>query len=72
MNEALGLLEQVVTGAELKSQDESPATLAAWGLVHGLSTLFIDGLVPESQARTMAEQILVRSGQSRPGASSIQ
>ncbi len=72
VNEALGLLEQVVTGAESKSQDESPATLAAWGLVHGLSTLFIDGLVPESQARTMAEQILVRSGQSRPGASSIQ
>jgi hypothetical protein len=28
-----------------------------WGLVHGLSILVIDGLVPESQA-LMAEQIL--------------
>ena len=63
VNEALGLLEAGALngpGVELKSQDESPATLP-WGLVHGLSTLFIDGLVPESQARTMAEQILVRS-----------
>ena len=70
VGEALQFLEQAVTGAETKTQDESPATLAAWGLVHGLSTLFIDGLVPESEARTMAEQILVRSGRTRINAPS--
>jgi AcrR family transcriptional regulator len=69
VNEALGLIQQVVTGEERKAHDENPATLAAWGLVHGLSTLFIDGLVSESQARVMAEKILVRSGpSSRPEA----
>ena len=60
VNEALGLIQQVVTGeAEAsKPHDENPAAMAAWGLVHGLSALIIDGLVPESQARLMAEQIL--------------
>ena len=61
-NEAFGFLQQVVTGVEGGLQDENPAMLAAWGPVHGLSALFIDGLVPESQARSMAEQILARSG----------
>jgi AcrR family transcriptional regulator len=61
-NEAFGFLQQVVTGVEGGLQEENPAMMAAWGPVHGLSALFIDGLVPESQARSMAEQILVRSG----------
>ena len=69
VNEALGLIQEVVTGEGGKPHDENPATLAAWGLVHGLSTLFIDGLVPEAQARVMAERILVRSGPSRLEAS---
>src|SRR5208283_3274476 len=66
VNEAFSLLQQVATGAEGKLHDDNPATVAAWGLVHGLSSLFIDGLVPESQARIMAEQILTRSGSPRP------
>jgi len=64
VNEALGVFQRAVSGAEDKPHDESPATLAAWGLAHGLSALFIDGLVPESKARDMAEQILVRAGSS--------
>jgi AcrR family transcriptional regulator len=68
VNDALGFLQQAVSGAEGKPREDSPATMAAWGLVHGLSTLFIDGLVPESEARVMAEQILLRSGAGRPGA----
>ena len=66
VNEALGFLQQAVSGAGGKPREDSPATMAAWGLVHGLSTLFIDGLVPESEARVMAEQILLRSGSGRP------
>jgi len=69
VKEAFGLIQQVVTGEAGKQHDENPAILAAWGLVHGLSSLFIDGLVPESQARVMAEKILVRSGPSRLEAS---
>ncbi len=61
-NDAFGYLQQVVTGIEGAAQEESPATMAAWGSVHGLSALFIDGLVPENHARSMAEQILTRSG----------
>jgi AcrR family transcriptional regulator len=58
VNEVLGLIQEVVTGEAGKPHDENPATLTVWGLVHGLSILVIDGLVPESQARLMAEQIL--------------
>ncbi len=61
-NDAFGFLQQVVTGVEGASREDDPATMAAWGPVHGLSALFIDGLVPESHARSMAEQILARSG----------
>jgi AcrR family transcriptional regulator len=64
VNDALGVFQRAVSGAEGKPSDESPATLAAWGLAHGLSALFIDGLVPESKARDMAEQILVRGATS--------
>jgi AcrR family transcriptional regulator len=35
--------------------------LAAWGLIHGLSSLFIDGLVPEERIPSMAERILTAS-----------
>jgi AcrR family transcriptional regulator len=54
------LLRRVVGGDGLPRQDNSDA-LAAWGLVHGLSALFIDGLVPEAVARGLAEEILVRT-----------
>ena len=51
------LLRRVVVGADgLPRQDNSEA-MAAWGLVHGLSALFIDGLVPEARARGLAEEI---------------
>ena len=32
-----------------------------WGLIHGLSSLLIDGLVPEASARGLAEGILGRA-----------
>jgi AcrR family transcriptional regulator len=72
VNEAFGLLEAVLNGAEGKPRDGAPATVAAWGLVHGLSSLFIDGLVPESEARNMAEQIFARSGARRAQTGAVQ
>jgi AcrR family transcriptional regulator len=56
-----GLLQRVAVSADdHRSRQDNSAGMAAWGLVHGLSSLFIDGLVPETYARGMANQILVQ------------
>jgi hypothetical protein len=46
--------------AAVGSSEENTAALAAWGLIHGLSALFVDGLVPEPHARSLAEEVFVR------------
>jgi AcrR family transcriptional regulator len=62
LNEAAGAafdcMQRVASGAEGRSQEGNAAGMAAWGLMHGLSALFIDDLVPEARARVLAEQIL--------------
>ncbi len=63
-NGAFDLVQRVASGAEGGRQEDSAASMKAWGLVHGLSALFIDDLVPESQARVLAEEIL--QGGARP------
>ena len=55
-----GLLQRVAVSADERPREDNSAGMAAWGLVHGLSSLFIDGLVPETYARGMANQILVQ------------
>jgi AcrR family transcriptional regulator len=55
------LLQRVVANAEEQQHDEPAETLASWGLVHGLSSLFIDGLVPEARARGLAREILAHT-----------
>jgi AcrR family transcriptional regulator len=55
-----GLLQRAAVGADEGPREDNSAGMAAWGLVHGLSSLFIDGLVPETYARGMADQILVQ------------
>ena len=61
LNDAAGavfsLLERIVVADE-RPRNENASAMAAWGLVHGLSSLFIDGLVPEAHARGLAVQIL--------------
>ena len=57
------VLQRVAVSANEGPRQDNSAGMAAWGLVHGLSSLFIDGLVPEAYARGMANQILVQ----RPG-----
>jgi AcrR family transcriptional regulator len=46
----------ISAGGDLR--DDAPDSMAAWGLVHGLSSLFIDGLVPEERIQQMTESIL--------------
>jgi AcrR family transcriptional regulator len=53
---------QRVGGLGERPREENPAAMAAWGLVHGLSGLFIDGLVPEARARGLAEETLAYVG----------
>jgi AcrR family transcriptional regulator len=54
------LFQRVAVSADERQREDNSAGMAAWGLVHGLSSLFIDGLVPEAYARGMANQILVQ------------
>jgi AcrR family transcriptional regulator len=49
---------QRVAGGVASGRDDAAASMAAWGLVHGLSALFIDDLVPRDRARVLAEEIL--------------
>ncbi len=62
LNEAAGavfdLLQRVAVGADDGPHEDNAAGMAAWGLVHGLSSLFIGGLVPETSARGLAREIL--------------
>jgi AcrR family transcriptional regulator len=64
LNEAAGavfdLLQRVAVSADEPPREDRAAGMAAWGLVHGLSSLFIDGLFPETYARGMANQILAQ------------
>jgi AcrR family transcriptional regulator len=54
------LLQRVSVSADEPPREDRAAGMAAWGLVHGLSSLFIDGLFPETYARGMANAILVQ------------
>jgi AcrR family transcriptional regulator len=55
------LQHATVAGEELPN-DQSDGAIAAWGMIHGLSSLFMDGLIPETSARAMVERTLVLAG----------
>ena len=65
LNEAaravFSVVQRVAVGADENPREDNSGGMAAWGLVHGLSALFIDGLVPEKYARGMADVILVQT-----------
>jgi AcrR family transcriptional regulator len=46
--------------------DENVAAMAAWGLVHGLSHLFVDGFVSAARTLALAEEILAKTRLPRP------
>ena len=56
-NAAFDCVQRVASGVD-NGREDAAASMAAWGLVHGLSALFIDDLVPEGRARILAEEIL--------------
>ena len=58
----MALIQRATAAAQARPDEQDAGAMATWGLVHGISSLFIDGLVPEENARGMAEQILARAG----------
>ena len=57
------VLQRIAVRADEQPHEDNSAGMAAWGLVHGLSSLLIDGIVPETSARGLANAILLQ----RPG-----
>ena len=63
VSDAFDLIQRIAGAVDKETGREDAAVLSAWGLVHGLSALAIDGFVPEAQARDFAERILARATQ---------
>jgi AcrR family transcriptional regulator len=59
------LLLRSVADLDQRPLDHNAAAMAAWGLVHGLSHLFVDGFVPAARAQVLAEEILAKTRLSR-------
>ncbi len=57
-NAAFACVQRVAGSAEGEEGEGATTSMATWGLVHGLSALFIDDLVPEARARDLAQEIL--------------
>jgi AcrR family transcriptional regulator len=62
---AFRVIEQSEPADKQRSGDERAGTIATWGLVHGLSALFIDNLVPEESAKQLARQVFSAASESR-------
>jgi AcrR family transcriptional regulator len=59
LSAAFNVVQRMATGVE-GPPAENTAAIAAWGLVHGLSVLIVDSLVPEARAGSLAEEIIGR------------
>ena len=68
VSDAFNLIQRVAGAVDEETGQKDAAALSAWGLVHGLSALFIDGFLPEAEARSFAERILARESQKLEGA----
>jgi AcrR family transcriptional regulator len=54
------LLLRGVVDVDPRSLNDNPAAMAAWGVVHGLAHLIVDGFFPAARATTQAEEILTK------------
>jgi AcrR family transcriptional regulator len=63
------LLLRGVADLDQRSLNDNLAAMAAWGLVHGLSHLIVDGFFPAARAAVQAEEILAKIRLPRPPAS---
>jgi AcrR family transcriptional regulator len=63
------LLLRGVADVDQRPLNDNLAAMAAWGLVHGLSHLIVDGFFPAARAAVQAEEILAKIRLPRPPAS---
>jgi AcrR family transcriptional regulator len=63
------LLLRGVAELDQRPLNDNLAAMAAWGLVHGLSHLIVDGFFPAARAAVQAEEILAKIRLPRPPAS---
>jgi Tetracyclin repressor-like, C-terminal domain len=63
------LLLRGVAEFDQRPLGDNLAAMAAWGLVHGLSNLVVDGFIPATRALGLAEEILARTRLPRPSPS---
>jgi AcrR family transcriptional regulator len=60
------MLVRGVTDVDPRSINDNLAAMAAWGLVHGLAHLIVDGFFPATRATAQVEEILARVRLPRP------
>ena len=56
--EAFAVIERAGVQGKEPTKHEDATSMAAWGLIHGLSTLFVENVFPEQQARHLAQEVL--------------
>jgi AcrR family transcriptional regulator len=60
------MLVRGVTDLDPRPLNDNHAAMAAWGLVHGLAHLIVDGFFPAARAKVQAEEILAKIRLPRP------
>jgi AcrR family transcriptional regulator len=60
------ILLRGVADLDQRPLDRNLAAMAAWGLVHGLANLVVDGFIPAARAAVLAEEILAKTRLPRP------
>src|ERR1700722_7055312 len=62
------MLVRGVTDLDPRPLNDNQAAMAAWGLVHGLAHLIVDGFFPAARAAAQVEEILAKIRLPRPQA----
>ncbi len=60
------MLVRGVTDLDPRPLNDNHAAMAAWGLVHGLAHLIVDGFFPAGRATVQAEEILAKTRLPKP------
>jgi AcrR family transcriptional regulator len=60
------ILVRGVADLDPRPLNDNHAAMAAWGLVHGLAHLIVDGFLPAARAKVQAEEILAKIRLPRP------
>jgi AcrR family transcriptional regulator len=64
--EVEAMLVRGVADLDSRPLHDNPAAMAAWGLVHGLAHLIVDGFFPATRATVQAEEMLAKIKLPRP------